>query len=120
MAFMNDELFDQGLDWGITNGTRLHLCSTDPGGTYATATGNDLGNAAVTQTQGDGATDGRTNTCPETTVTPSGSGTVTHWAITNNSDTVVCSGAFSSSFAVTSGVDVTIAAFAAATHRDPS
>lgn len=118
MAFNNDLIFNQGLNWGITNGTRLHLCSADPGGTYATVTANDLGNAAVTQTQGDGATDGRSNTCPETTITPSGDGTATHWAITNNSNTVVASGALSSSIAVTTGVDVTVAAFAASTLRD--
>ena len=118
MAFMNDEVFDQGLDWAVTNGTRLHLVSTDPGGTYATVTGNDLGDAAVTQTQGNGATDGRANTCPETTITPSGTGTATHWAITNNTDTVVASGALSASIAVTSGIDVTVAAFAACTIRD--
>lgn len=120
MAYRSDELVDQGLDWGITNGTRLHLCSTDPGGVYATVTANDLGNAAITQTQGDGATDGRTNTCPETTITPSGTGTATHWAITNNTDTVVASGALSASIAVSTGVDVTVAAFAACTGRDPA
>lgn len=120
MAFMNDEAMDQGLDWGITNGTRLHLLTGDVGGTYGSIAAADVGNAAITMTQGNGATDGRTNTCPATTVTPSGSDTVTHWAISNNSDTVVASGAFSSSFAVTSGVDVNIAAFAAITHRDPA
>lgn len=119
MAFMNDETMDQGLDWAVTNGTRLHLVSTDPGGTYATVTGNQLGNAAVTLTgPANGATDGRSVTCPETTITPSGTGTATHWAITNNSDTVVASGALSASQAVTTSVDVTVAAFACATHRD--
>ena len=36
MAFINDEVFDQGLDYADTNGTRLDITSTDPGGTYAT------------------------------------------------------------------------------------
>lgn len=121
MAWLNDEGMDQGMDWVQTTGTRLHLVSTDPSGTYATVTGNDLGNAAVTLTgPANGATDGRSVTCPETTITPSGTDTATHWAITNNSDTVVASGALSSSQVVLMGVDVTVAAFACATHRDPS
>lgn len=120
MAFLNDEAMDGGLDWAVTNGTRLHLVSTDPSGTYATVTANDLGNAAVTLTgPANGATDGRSVTCPETTITPTDTGTATHWAITNNSDTVAASGALSSSQAVSTGVDVTVSAFAAATHRDP-
>lgn len=118
MAFNNDQVFDQGLDWAVANGTRLHLLSADPGGTYATVTANDLGNAAVTQTKADGETDGRSTVVPETTVTPSGTGTATHWATTNNSNTVVSSGALSSNISLTNGVGVTIAEFQATKLRD--
>lgn len=118
--FVNDEVQDQGLDWAIANGNRLHLCTTDPGGTYATVTGNDVGDAAVALTKDDGAIDGRELNCPAATITPNASGTVTHWAITNNTDTVIASGAFSASFAATNGVDVDVPAFVAATKRDPA
>ena len=50
MAYIDDEVRDQGLDWGQTNGVRLRICSTDPGGTYATATGNQLAVETVTCT----------------------------------------------------------------------
>ncbi len=121
MAYYNDEVLDQGLNWADTNGTRLHLVSTDPGGSYAAVTGNDLGNAAINlDAPEDGATGGRRVDCPETTITPSGDGTATHWAITNNSNTLVASGVLASSQAVSTGVNVTIARFAAINLNDAS
>ena len=111
MAAINDEVFDQGLDWADTTGTRLDIVSTDPGLTYATVTGNTLGNKtsySVGATQ-DGATDGRRVIGQAITDgTVSGTGTATHWAITNGTDTVVASGALSSSQAVTSGNTFTL------------
>ena len=44
MAFINDEVFDQGLDYADTNGTRIDICSQEPA-TYAAATSTfTLGN----------------------------------------------------------------------------
>jgi hypothetical protein len=111
MAFINDEVFDQGLDYADTNGTRLDITSTDPGGTYATVTANTLGNknpytVGVTQ---DGVTDGRRvqgQAITDGTVTSTN--TATHWAITNGTDTVIASGALSSSQSVTSGNSFTL------------
>lgn len=110
MAFINDNVFDQGLNWADTNGTRLDICSTDPGGTYATVTGNTLGNDTVnTGAPQDGATDGRRVTVPPISAgSVTGTGTATHWALTNGTDTVVASGALSSSQAVTSGNTFTL------------
>ena len=111
MAAINDEVFDQGLDWADTNGTRLDIVSTDPGLTYATVTGNTLGNktsysVGVTE---DGAADGRRVIGQAITDgTVSGTGTATHWAITNGTDTVVASGALSASQSVTSGNTFTL------------
>lgn len=112
MAFINDEVFDQGLDWADTNGTRLDIVSTDPGGTYATVTGNTLGNktsysVGVTTDAATGT--GRRVTGQQITDgSVTGDGTATHWAITNATDTVVASGALSSSQAVTNGNTFTL------------
>ena len=121
MAFINDEVFDQGLDYADTNGTRIDIVSTDPGGTYATVTGNTLGNDTVnTGTTEAGATDGRRVIVPAITAgSVTGTGTATHWALTNGSDTVIASGALSSSQAVTSGNTFTLDAISI-TIRDAS
>ena len=110
MAFINDEVFDQGLDYADTNGTRIDITSTDPGGTYATVTGNTLGNDTVnTGVTQDGVTDGRRVVVPAITAgSVTGTGTATHWALTNGTDTVIASGALSSSQAVTSGNTFTL------------
>jgi hypothetical protein len=118
MAFINDEVFDQGLDWAIANGSRLDICSTDPGGTYATVTGNTLGNktSITVGATGNGSPDGRKVTIPAITDgSVTGTAEATHWALTNASNTVIASGVLSSSQAVTSGntftldsIDITI------------
>jgi len=121
MAFINDSVFDEGLDWADTNGTRIDIVSTDPGGTYATVTGNTLGNDTVnTGATENGDTDGRKVVVPAITAgSVTGTGTATHWALTNGSDTVVASGALASSQAVTSGNTFTLGAIDI-TIRDPS
>lgn len=105
MAFINDLVFDSGLSYADTNGTRIDICSTDPGGVYATVTGNTLGNDTVnTGAPQDGAVDGRRVVVPAITAgSVTGTGTATHWALTNGTDTVIASGALSASQAVTSG-----------------
>ena len=111
MAFINDEVRDQGLDWADVNGTRLDITSTDPGGVYATVTGNTLGNktVGVTAAEDADAGGGRQVTVPAITDgTVSGTGTATHWAMHNGTDTVVASGALTSSQAVTSGNTFTL------------
>ncbi len=119
MAYYNDEVLDQGLDWAIAVGDRLHLCSADPTGNYAAVTTSDLGNAAIALGAAeDGAASGRRIVCPQTTITPGDSGTATHWAITDNSAIVVASGILASSQAVSTGVDVTISAYDAITLLD--
>lgn len=114
MAAVADAAFDALLDYIDNSGdVDLHLVTTDPGLTYATVTGNDVGVSTAINLTGpaDGDTSGRKITCPEQTITPNATDTATHWALTNGVDTVFASGALSSSVAVTSGVDVTVAAF---------
>lgn len=121
MAAINDEVFDQGLDWADTNGTRIDITSTDPGLTYGTVTGNTLGNDTVnTGAPENGAVDGRRVIVPAITAgSVTGTGTASHWALTNGTDTVIASGALSSSQGVTSGNTFTLDAISI-TIRDPS
>lgn len=105
MAFINDEVFDQGLDYADTNGTRIDITSQEAT-TYAEATstytlGNDTVNTGATQ---DGATDGRRVVVPAISAgSVTGTGTASHWALTNGSNTLIATGALSASQAVTSG-----------------
>lgn len=111
MAFINDEVFDQGLDYADTNGTRIDICSQEPT-TYAQATstytlGNKTGlNTGTTEA---GATDGRRVIVPAITDgSVTGTDTATHWALTDGSAILVATGALSSSQAVTSGNTFTL------------
>lgn len=122
MAFINDEVFDQGLDYADTNGTRIDICSQEPT-TYTEATdtytlGNKTGlNTGATEA---GATDGRRVIVPAITDgSVTGTDTATHWALTDGSSILVATGALSSSQAVTSGNTFTLDAISI-TIRDPS
>jgi len=93
---IGDTVFDNGLSTITSNATRLDICSTDPGTTYATVTGNTLGNK-TSITVGSPA-DAATGTGRRVVVsaitdgTVTGNGTASHWAITNATDTVYASG----------------------------
>ncbi len=106
MPFMNDEIFDQGLDWADTNGTRLDICYTQEPVTYTEATstftcGNDTVNTGAPE---DGAVDGRKAVVPAITA---GSVTATQtagwWALNNGTAVLVATNALSATQAVTSG-----------------
>ena len=113
MAYINDEVFDQGLDYADTNGTRIDICSQEPtsygeattAGTYSL--GNKTGlNTGATQA---GATDGRRVIVPAITDgSVTNTGTATHWALTDGSAVLIATGALSSSQAVTSGNTFTL------------
>lgn len=111
MPYINDEVFDQGLDYADTNGTRIDICSQAPT-SYAEATstytlGNKTGlNTGATQ---NGATDGRRVIVPAITDgTVTGSGTASHWALTDGSAVLIAWGTLSSSQSVTSGNTFTL------------
>lgn len=110
MAFINDEVFDQGLDYADTNGTRLDITSAEAG-TYAAATSTlTLGNATVaTGATQNGATDGRRVIVPAVSSgSVTGTGTATHWALTDGTSVLIATGALSASQAVTSGNTFTL------------
>jgi hypothetical protein len=110
MAYINDEVFDQGLDYADTNGTRIDICSQEPV-SYAEATstytlGNDTVNTGATQ---NGAVSGRRVIVPAITAgTVTGTGTASHWALTNGSNTLIATGALTAPQAVTSGNTFTL------------
>lgn len=118
MAFISDEVFDQGLDYADTNGTRLDICSEEPT-TYAAATSTfTLGNKTGLDTGATvaGDTDGRKVVVPAVTDgTVTGTGTATHWALSDGIGVLIATGALSASQVVTSGnvwrtgtIDITI------------
>ncbi len=121
MAFINDEVRDQGLDYADTNGTRIDICSQEPT-SYAEATstytlGNDTVNTGATE---DGATDGRRVIVPAITAgSVTGTGTASHWALTDGSSVLIATGSLSSSQSVTSGNTFTLDAISI-TIRDAS
>jgi archaellum component FlaF (FlaF/FlaG flagellin family) len=113
MAYLNDEVFDQGLDWVDANGTRIDICSAEPT-TYAEATstytlGNKTGlNVGATE---NGDSSGRKVVVPAITDgTVTGTDTATHFALTDGSSVLIAVQALSSSQAVTSGNTFTLGA----------
>lgn len=112
MAYINDEVFDQGLDYLDTNGTRIDICSQEPT-TYTEATstytlGNDTVNTGATE---DGDASGRKVVVPAISAgSVTGTGTATHWALTDGSSVLLATGSLGSSQAVTSGNTFTLTA----------
>lgn len=111
MAYINDEVFDGGLDYADTNGTRIDICSQEPGNyTEATSTytlGNKTGlNTGVPEA---GVTDGRRVIVPAITDgSVTGTASATHWALTDGTAILVATGLLSSPQSVTSGNTFTL------------
>lgn len=113
MAFLSDEVLDQGLDYADTNGTRIDICSQEPT-TYAEATSTySLGNKTGLNT---GATEnatpnGRKVVVPAITDgSVTATGTASHWALTDGTSIFVAAQTLSSSQAVTNGNTFTLGA----------
>lgn len=104
MAFLNDNVYDNGLAWVVANGDLLNICSAEPA-SYAGIAAVNLGNKAVTQ--GDpvnGATDGRRTIIPAITDgAVTASGTASHWALFDGAGVLVATGPLSATQVVTSG-----------------
>ncbi len=122
MSYLNDEALDGGLDWIVSTGTVLHICSAEPAN-YAGIAAVELGSkTGLTMTgPADGDTDGRKATCPAVTDgTVGATGTASHWAISNGSNTLVAAGALEETQVLTAGNSFSLGAFAMVTIRDPS
>lgn len=111
MAYLNDNIFDSGLSYAVTNGTRVDICSTEPT-TYTEATAtNTLGNkTSITMDAiSNGAIDGRKTATPAITdgsVTTGG--TAAFWAITDNASILVATGSLTATQTVTGGNTFTL------------
>lgn len=106
MAYVNDEARDGGLDWVVSNGTRLDMCNAQPT-TYTEATSTySIGNkTGVTCVLGDGDTDGRKATIPSVSGSTTSTDTCTHWALTDGSSVLVAWGTIQTPVELTSGVN---------------
>lgn len=107
MPTLNDRVFDNGLTVLDTEANRVDICSQEPT-TYAQATstytlGNTTSISISAPTNGD--TSGRKVTLAAITgASVSGTGTATHYAISDTSNTrLLVTGSLSASQAVTSG-----------------
>ena len=120
MAFIYDTALDAAISNIVTNGTALSLCSQEPAnyagvGTYGLAKDTTVTCGAAQ----DGASTGRRTIVPACDCVASASGTATHWALHNNSNTLVATGALASSISITNGNTYTTAAFSI-TVADPT
>ena len=111
MPYVNDEVFDQGLDYADTNGDRLDICYTSEPTDYTEATstkscGNVVVNTGATEA---GAVDGRRVIIPAVTT---GSVTATQtagwWALTDGTSVLIAAGPLTATQAVTSGNTFTL------------
>jgi len=102
--YIYDEIFDQGLDYADTNGTRIDITSQVATTRTEAITTYTLGNDTVnTGAPEPGAVDGRRVIVPAiTTGSVTGTDTATHWALTSGAQ-LLATGPLSSSQAVTSG-----------------
>lgn len=117
MAYINDTVFDSGLSYADTNGTRVDITVgeattyTEATGTYNGTTQLSCGNKTGLNTGAPeaGATDGRRVIVPAITDgSVTASQTATHWALTDGTSVLLATGALSSSQAVTSGNTFTL------------
>lgn len=115
MAFLSDAALDGGPDYIVANGTRIDICSSEPTSYSQATTGGavSLGNkTGLTLTKSDGNTNGRSADIPainDGSVT--NTGTATHWALTNGTNTLIATGSLSASQSVTASNTFTLGTF---------
>lgn len=115
MPFISDNVFDNGLAYITSNGSRLDITSQEPANyTEATSTytlGNKTSLTAGSPTNGD--TSGRKVVIPAITDgSVTGTGTASHWAYSKTTATteLLATTSLNSSQAVTSGNTFTLTA----------
>jgi hypothetical protein len=120
MAFLGNNVFDQGLSYLQTNGSRLDICTTEPT-TYGQATGyNDdatqfsCGQATITRsTPADRGGGGREITISGiTSAAIYADGTGAYWAITDGSAELLATGSLAAGQVLTSGNTFDLSSFA--------
>ena len=112
MSFLHNNVYDQGLSYLDTNGTQLHITSQEVTA-WANVATYTLGNATVnTGAPAAGSPDGRQVTVPSISAgSVTGTGTATHWCLTDGTATVLAANTLSASQAVTSGNTFTLGSF---------
>lgn len=115
MPFIADRILDLGLNVLDTEANRLDICSSEPT-TYAAATGASSLGSKTSLSVGSPAArspDGRRVTVAAITDgTVTGTGTATHWAITDTVNSrLLATGSLSASQSVTDGNTFTLGAF---------
>jgi hypothetical protein len=112
MAFLADSILDDGVQYAVTNGSRIDICSSEPT-TYTAATStNTLGNKTgltVTGPANASSGTGRAATVPAITDgSVTGTGTASHWALTDGVGELLATGSLTASQAVSSGNTFTL------------
>tara|TARA_B100001057_G_C22721699_1_gene899984 strand:+ start:765 stop:1139 length:375 start_codon:yes stop_codon:yes gene_type:complete len=116
MAALTDVVLDGALNILTSNGDRIDLCSSEPT-TYSGISSVSLGNFTSLSigSAADRSGGGREVTVAAITSASAGSitgtGTATHYAISNGSDALYATGTLSASQSVTTGNTFTLAAF---------
>lgn len=109
MALIADSVLDLALQELASFGDTINICSAEPAN-FAGITGVDLGNATVTTgSPQNGDTDGRkvvVGAISNGSVT--GTGTATHWALSDGTATLYATGSLTASQTVTSGNTFTL------------
>lgn len=120
MPYINDSVFDTGLQYAASIGTVMLICTSEPS-TYDSASASQLGDgtASVGAVE-DGDTDGRKVVIAAlTSADVTADGSASHWALTDGSSILVAAGPLTSTQAVTSGNSFTLTAIDI-TIRDPA
>lgn len=114
MAFLANAVFDSGLSYITSNGSRIDITSTEAT-TYAEATSTlTLGNSASLSvgSPADRSGGGREVTAASITDgSVTGTGTAAFYAITDGASVLIATGALTASQAVTSGNSFTLSSF---------
>ena len=123
MPYLNDYVLENGLTVLDTEANALVICSALPTTYTAANTTYKLGTSATpTVTLVDGASSGRAaRVAAITDGSVSGTGTASHWALIDTSNSrLLAADTLSSSQSVTSGNTFTLPQFDAVTLPDPS
>ena len=114
MAFLANAVFDSGLSYITSNGSRIDITSTEAT-TYAEATSTlTLGNSTSLSvgSPADRSGGGREVTAASITDgSVTGTGTAAFYAITDGTSVLIATGALTASQAVTSGNSFTLSSF---------
>lgn len=118
MPFIADRVLDLGLNVLDTEATHIYICSSEPATFAAATTTAALGSRNFGAGGCFGAPSARTPSGRRVTSTAitdgsvTGTGTATHWAVTDNTNSrLLATGNLSASQAVTSGNTFTLGAF---------